>query len=48
MPRVKKSAANASATGQLVTAMVDVLVHTGADLQEAQRRLIWQYRRAAN
>jgi hypothetical protein len=36
MARVKKSPANASATGQLVQAMVDVLVHTGADLKEAQ------------
>jgi hypothetical protein len=36
MARVKKSPANVSATGQLVEALVDVLVHTGADLKEAQ------------
>ena len=36
MARAPKSPANASATGQLVQAMVEVLVHTGADLKEAQ------------
>ena len=46
MRRVKKSAANASATGQLVAALVDVLVHTGADLQEAQRLMRRAHRAA--
>jgi hypothetical protein len=36
MERAPKPAVSSSATGQLVRTLVDVLVHTGADLQEAQ------------
>ena len=36
MQCVKNRPANASATGQLVEALVEVLVHTGTDLKEAQ------------